>query len=238
MANVLVVLCLWQIVLCIYPLSRLEPWPGRKNQNCRCLWNPSPATNYSCWQEQRFFQSNLIFPLKHKIHQCTYLECFYWHELLSGDKTAAAGRLKQQMRNTRAQRRRRRKWLRKRAVTSAVAGGWWLPTPVLPSSCPRIIQSRVQSPGPGCWAMGLGNARPTVVTRVMLPGPRLRSQHHVQGCLISEETINTRSLAENGINLVISFLQNVQFSAGFWQFSRFLLCSANFGWMFETRRFE
>ena len=130
--NVLVVLCLWQIILCIYPLSRLEPWPGRKNPNCRCLWNPSPATKYSCWQGQRFFQS--ILPLKHKIHQCTYPECFYWHELLSGDKTAAAGRLKQQMRNTRAQ-RRRRKWLRKRAVTSAVAGGWWLLPPVLPGSC-------------------------------------------------------------------------------------------------------
>ena len=42
-----------------------------------------------------FFNPILYFRLKHiKIHHCTYLECFYWHELLSGDKTAAAGRLK------------------------------------------------------------------------------------------------------------------------------------------------
>ena len=32
------------------------------------------------------------------------------------------------------------------------------------------------------------------------------------------ETINTRSTAENGRNLVICFLQDVQFSAGFYWF--------------------
>ena len=66
---------LGQIILCIYPLSCLELWHWRKNRNCRCLWNSMPATKYSCWQGRRFFQSNLnvIFPLKHKIFQCTYL---------------------------------------------------------------------------------------------------------------------------------------------------------------------
>ena len=84
-----------------------------------------------------------------------------------------------QMQNTRAEQEETRKWFRKRAVTYVTAGGYCLPTPVLPSCpCPRIIQSQVWRPRPGCWGMSRGNARAISGHHgLLLPGPEhLRSQ--------------------------------------------------------------